>query len=193
MRIESPPLNDEYANRDVDTDLDADRAPWLGGTSRRASGFKNDRFPSGGLQNSRRITGTLALFSVAVLIGVAATVAWQSYGGEAVKTWAPSLLPASTTEPPAPAVTTAELQTQLKHAALDLAIVKRSVEQLATNQDQLARKQDQMAQAIATLQAAEQGLSQQILALASPAAQPAQPAPKAAHAPPPKPLKPPAQ
>jgi hypothetical protein len=190
MRIESPPLNDEHTDRDVDTDLDEDPAPWLGGTSRRASGFQSDQFPIGGLQNSRRIPRTLALFSVAVLIGVAATVAWQSYGGEAVKTWAPSLLPASTTEPPAPAVTTAELQAQLKHAALDLAIVKRSVEQLATNQDQLARKQDQMAQAIATLQAAEQDLSQKILGLAPPAAPPA---PKAAHGPPPKSLKPPAQ
>ena len=190
MRIESPPLNDEYANRDVDTDLDADRVPWLGGTSRRASGFKSDQFPSGGLRNSSRITRTLALFSVAVLIGVAATVAWQSYGGGAVKTWAPSLLPASTIEPPAPAVTSAELRAQLKPVVLDLAIVKRSVEQLATNQGQLARKQDQMAQAIVALQTAEQDLSQQILALAPPAAQPA---PKAAHAPPPKSLKPSAQ
>jgi len=179
MRIESPPLNDEYTNRDVDTDLDADRAPWLGGTSRRASGFKSDRFPSGGLQNSRRITGTLALFSVAVLIGVGATLSWQMVGP-----WAQSATP------PAPAVTSAELQAQLKPAALDLAIVKRSVEQLATNQDQLARKQDQMAQAIATLQAAEQDLSQKILGLAPPAAPPA---PKAAHVPPPKSLKPPVQ
>jgi hypothetical protein len=74
MRIESPPLNDEHTDhRDVDTDLDGDRAPWLGGTSRRASGFKSDQFPSGGLQTSGRITRTLALFSVAVLIGVAAT------------------------------------------------------------------------------------------------------------------------
>jgi hypothetical protein len=179
MRIESPPLNDEYTNRDVDTDLDADRVPWLGGTSRRASGFKSDRFPSGGLQNSRRITGTLALFSVAVLIGVGATLSWQIVGP-----WAASASPS------APAVTSAEVLEQLKPVAADLAIVRRSVEQLATNQDQLARKQDQMAQAIATLQTAEQDLSQQILALAPPAAQPA---PKAAHAQPPKSLKPPAQ
>jgi hypothetical protein len=179
MRIESPPLNDEYTNRDVDTDLDADRVPWLGGTSRRASGFKSDRFPSGGLQNSRRITGTLALFSVAVLIGVGATLSWQIVGP-----WAASASPS------APAVTSAEVLEQLKPVAADLAIVRRSVEQLATNQDQLARKQDQMAQAIVTLQTAEQDLSQQILALAPPAAQPA---PKAAHAPPPKSLKPPAQ
>jgi len=62
MRIESPPLNDEHTNRDVDVDLDADRTQWLSGTSRRASGFKNDQFPSDSLQNSRRIKRTLALF-----------------------------------------------------------------------------------------------------------------------------------
>jgi hypothetical protein len=89
MRIESPPLNDEHTNRDVDTNLDADRAPWLGGTSRRASRFKSDRFPSDSLQNSRRIKRTLALFSVAVLIGVCATLTWQMVGP-----WAASRLPA---------------------------------------------------------------------------------------------------
>jgi hypothetical protein len=44
---------------------------------------------------------------------------------------------------PARPVTSAELQAQLKPVALDLAIVRRSVEQLASNQDQLARKEDQ--------------------------------------------------
>ena len=179
MHIESPPLSGEHTNRDVDTDLDADRVHWWSGTSRRASGFKGDQFPSDSLQTSGRITRTLALSSVAVLVGVGATLSWQMVGP-----WAQSATP------PAPAVTSAELQAQLKPAALDLAIVKRSVEQLATNQDQLARKQDQMAQAIATLQAAEQDLSQKILGLAPPAAPPA---PKAAHVPPPKSLKPPVQ
>jgi hypothetical protein len=55
------------------------------------------------------------------------------------------------------------LQQQLKPMALDLAIVRRSVEQLAANQDQLSRKQEQMAQSIAILQAAEQQLSQKVL------------------------------
>ena len=183
MRIESPPLNDEHADRNVDVDLDADRAHWLSGTSRR-SPVKYTQFASSRLSNRRRITRGLALFSLAVLIGVAAALAWQSYGGEAVKTWAPSLLPASTTEPPAPVVTSAELQAQLKPAALDLAIVKRSVEQLAANQDLLARKQDQIAQAIATLQAAEQELSQKISS---------QPTSGAAHVPTSKPLRPAAQ
>jgi hypothetical protein len=83
-------------------------------------------------------------------------------------------------------VTSPELQAALKPTALDLAIVRRSVEQLATNQDQLARKQDQLAQAIALVQAAEQDINQKILAIAPPA-------PKVVHAPPTKSLQPPAQ
>ena len=100
-----------------------------------------------------------------------------------MRAWVPSLgwlLPAP---PPAPAVTSAELQAQLKPSALDLAIVRRSVEQLAANQDQLTRKQDQLAQAIATVQLAEQDLSEQILAIAPPA-------PKVRVPPPPKSLQP---
>ena len=187
MHVESPPLSGEHTNRDVDADLDADRVHWRSGTSRRASGFKNTQFASDRPSNSRGLTRSLARLSLAVLIGVAATLAWQSYGSEAVRTWAPSLsplLPASMMEPPAPAVASAELQAQLKSAALDLAIVKLSVEQLAGNQDLLARKQEQMAQAIGTLQAAERGLSQTV---SSP------PTSGAAHVPPPKPRQPAAQ
>jgi len=77
------------------------------------------------------------------------------------------------------------LQAQLKPVALDLAIMKRSVEQLASNQDQLSRKQDQMTQAFAALQAAEQDIKQNILALAPLA-------PKAGHVSP-KPAQPPPQ
>ena len=134
--------------------------------------------------------GSLALFFFAVLIGVGSTLAWQSYGHEMVKTSAPSLswlLPVSTIKASAPALTSAELQQQLKPVALDLAIVRRSVEQLAINQDQLARKQEQMAQAIAALQAAEQDISQKISAPPSPL-----PAPKPVHVSP-KPAQPPPQ
>ena len=77
-----------------------------------------------------------------------------------VRAWAPSLgwlLPATPS---------AELQALVKPVALDLAIMKRSVEQLASNQDQLARKQDQLTQAFATLQAAVRDINQNILALA---------------------------
>jgi hypothetical protein len=57
------------------------------------------------------------------------------------------------------------------------------MEQLGANQDQLARKQDQMPQAIATLQAAEQDISQKILALAPPAPEPVHVSPKPAQPP----------
>ena len=129
---------------------------------------------------SKRRVRALGRFFIAIIIGVGATLAWQSYGGEMVRAWVPSLgwlLPASLT---------AELQTQVKPVALDLAIMRRSVEQLASNQDQLARKQDQMAQAFAILQSAVRDINQNILALAPLA-------PKAAHIVPAKPPQTPAQ
>jgi hypothetical protein len=194
---ESPPLNDDYPERDADaSDLDAERASsnrvhrLRPGTAYHPSGFKTAQFRSDRSSISRRLTRKLARFFLAVFIGVGGTLAWQHSDdvAEFVRTWAPSLgwlLPVSTTKAPAPAITSTELQQQLKPVAIDLALVRRSIEQLGANQDQLARKQDQMAQAIATLQGAEQDISQKILALAPPA-------PKAVHVPP-KPVQPPAQ
>jgi uncharacterized iron-regulated membrane protein len=183
MYTKSPPLNDDYPGHDVDT---ADRASsnrvhrLRPAAFPRSSSFKNTQVASDRPSITRRIIRAFGRFSVVLLIGVGATLAWQSYGGEMVRAWAPSLgwlLPASSS---------AELQAQLKPVALDLAIMKRSVEQLASNQDQLARKQDQMTQAFATLQAAERDINQNILALAPLA-------PKAGHVPPPKPPQSPAQ
>jgi hypothetical protein len=181
----SPSLNDGYPERDVDaSDLDAERASsnrvhrLRPDTAYRSSGFKNAQFRSDRPSISRRLTRKLARFFLVVLIGVGGTLAWQ-HGDEVtemVRTWAPSLgwlLPVSTIKAPAPTVTTADL----KPVAIDLALVRRSIDQLASNQDQLARKQEQMTQAIATLQAAVQDISQKILALAPPA-------PKAVHVPP---------
>jgi len=192
LSTESPRLNDVLP----ELDFDSEQAPSNGGARLkparpyRSSGFKNAQFRSDRPSIGRRLTRSLVGFFLPVLIGVGGTLAWQYYGGEMVRAWAPSLgwlLPAA---PPGPAVTSAELQQQLKPMAIDLALVRRTEEQLAANQDQLARKQDQMAQAIATLQAAGQDLSQQISALVPPAAPLA---PRAAPIPPPKSLKPPAQ
>ena len=187
MYTESPPLSHDHPEHDVDgSDLDTDRVHWLSGTSRRRAGFKSNRFASTRPSTTKRAFRALARLSVAVLIGVGGTLAWQSYGGEMVRALVPSLgwlLPAAR---PGPAVTSTELQAELKPTALDLAIVRRSVEQLGANQDQLARKEDQLAQAIALVQAAEQDISQKILAIAPPA-------PRVVHAPPPKSPQPPAQ
>ena len=182
---ESPRLNDVLP----ELDFDGEQAPSNGrgrqkpGRPYRSSGFKNAQVRSDTPSIGRRLTRSLVRFFLPVVIGVGGTLAWQYYGGEMVRAWAPSLdwlLPAS---PPGPAVTSTELQQQLKPMAIDLALVRRSEEQLATNQDQLARKQEQIAQAITTLQAAEQDLSKQILVFAPPA-------PKGSNVPPPKPLQP---
>src|SRR5262249_5536159 len=59
-------------------------------------------------------------------------------------------------------VTSAELVQQLKPVALDLAIVRHGIDQIATAVKQLAVKQEQMSQDIATLQATEQDIRQKI-------------------------------
>jgi len=113
----------------------------------------------------------LARFFIAVVIGVGATLAWQSHGEELVGTWAPSLawlLPVSMKSPPdgqasaAAVVSSAELVQQLKPVAIDLAIVRHGIDQIATAVKQLAVKQEQMSQDIATLQATEQDIRQKI-------------------------------
>jgi hypothetical protein len=176
---ESPPISDGYPENEVDaSNLDAELAPFqrlhqlVESISGRLSSFKNVPFPGDRLSIHQRIFRTLARFFVAVFIGVGVTLAWQHYGREMIGAWAPSwLLPPS---PPGPAVTSAELQAQLKPMALDLAILSRSMDHLAASQDQLSRQEDQLRQAFATLQAAEQDIDQKIFALA-PAA------PRAAH------------
>ena len=149
----------------------------------RSSGFNNDHLASGRPSIVRRMFRSLTRFSVAILIGVGATLAWQSYGDEAreaLSTRLPSLswlfvstatlapngqglaqnpaVPQSMsvpqTEAPANAASTPELA-QLEPMAGDLASMRRSIEQLAV-------KQEQMAQNIATLQAAAQDIRQKI-------------------------------
>jgi TolA-binding protein len=123
----------------------------------------------------RRIFRTFARYSIVFLIGIGTTLAWQSYGDEAmeiVKTESPSLawlLPVSTAKPQpdgrasvAAVVISAELDQQFRPMALDVASVRRSVEQLSATVEQLAAKQEQMVQNIATLQSVEQEISQKL-------------------------------
>jgi hypothetical protein len=91
----------------------------------------------------RRIFRTLFRFSIAVLIGVGATLGWQSYGEEAREiliAQAPTLgmlLPVPTTRPPAAAY--GDPSRQLAPMASTLDAVRRSVEQLAARQEQMAQ------------------------------------------------------
>jgi hypothetical protein len=90
----------------------------------------------------RRIFRTVSRFCIAVLLGVGATLAWQSYGDEAkemAKTLAPSmvrLLDVIPTKASARA-TSPELVRQQELIARDLTIVRRSLEHLAARQEQM--------------------------------------------------------
>jgi hypothetical protein len=177
---------------------------WPSAIDARSHSFQNDHL-AGRPSIVRRVLRSLARFSIAVLIGVGATLAWQSYGDtarEMLSTQVPSLswlsvstttptpdaegsaqkpavsqsAPIAQTAPPAAAATTSEF-TQLEPMARDLAAMRHSLEQLAV-------KQEQMAQNIATLQAAEQDIRQKML---SP------PLSQTASVPPRRPPKPPAR
>ena len=111
-------------------------------------------------------------FFIAILIGVGATLAWQSYGDEAkemARTWAPSLawaLPGSTTSPRDAQVSTAalsaEVAQQLKPVAVDLSNVRQRIDQLAIRLEQLAARQEKMAQDVAILPAIEQDVREKL-------------------------------
>ena len=134
----------------------------------------------------RRMLRSLTRFSIAALIGVGATLGWQSYGDaakEMVIARAPTLawlLSISTTKPPVVAATSTDPMQQLAPLTFNLDVVRRSVEQLAA-------KQEQMAQNIAALQAVEEDIRQKM------SSTPPSPAPQAASIPQPKPPQPRAQ
>lgn len=134
--------------------------------SSRSQGARDDHAATGRPPIGRRIVRTLTRFFIAVLIGVGATLAWQSYGDAARGTMAARtpllawLLPVS--EPQA-AVAAADPAQQLAPLASNLESIRRSVEQLAA-------KQDQMVQNIVLLQATEEDIREK-MAFASAAQQ----------------------
>lgn len=147
--------------------------------SPRPSGLKDDHVASDRRPIGRRTLRTLTRFIIAVLIGIGATLAWQSYGDAArdkVVARVPSLgwlLSVSTTKPPAIAATIPDPAQQLEPLAFNLDVVRRSVEQLAA-------KQEQMAQSIATLQAVGDDIIQRMSTTppSSPSQQQAAPIPQ---------------
>ena len=108
----------------------------------------------------RRMFRFVTRFTIAVLIGVGATLSWQSYGdvaGEMLAARAPTLawlVSISTSKPPI-AATTSISQTQHEPLAPYLDAVRLSIAQLAA-------MQDQMAQRLIALQAVEEDIRQKI-------------------------------
>lgn len=145
--------------------------------SPRPSGFRDDQVASRRSPVGRRIFGGLTRFLIAVLLGVGATLGWQSYGDEAKQMLlarAPTLgwlLYVSTTKPPAVAATSPDLTPQLAPLATNLDIVRHNLELLTA-------RQEQVSQNIAALQAAEQDIREKLSFPPQPA-----PAPQAALVP----------
>ena len=154
---------------------------WPEAMEPHSSSFNNEYLADARPSIVRRIFGAIARFLIAVLIGVCATLAWQSYGDTAREmlstrvSWlrwvstttstgsgkeaaqnaaVPQSAPMPQATAPAAATTAPELA-QLEPMAHDLAAMRRSLEELAV-------KQEQMAENIATLQAAEQEIKQKM-------------------------------
>ena len=93
----------------------------------------------------RRMFRTLIRFTITVLIGVGATLGWQSYGDEIREmliAQAPAvgmLLPVPSTRPPVSTAAYGDPTRQLAPMASTLDAVRRSVEQLAAKQEQMRR------------------------------------------------------
>ena len=154
-------ISSERSARDPDdrADLRAGRRPLKAPHSPYPSGLNGGDVASARPSIGRRIFRSLTRFSIAVLVGVGATLGWQSYGDvekQMVTARAPTLawlLSISTTKPPVEAATPPDPAQQLAPLAFNLDIVRRSVEQIAA-------KQEEMAQSIATLQAVEEDIRQ---------------------------------
>src|SRR5215831_11567518 len=129
------------------------------------------RFPSKPVTASPAFAYSLMMF----LIGVAATLAWQSYGGTVRETIARSSPHLGWLAPQAERVTETAAQTidatpspdqrTLEAMSLDLAALRHSVSQLAASHklitrrvEQLAASQEQMTNDITKLQAVEQNI-----------------------------------
>jgi hypothetical protein len=143
----------------------------------RPADLKNDRSPKRRQSLGMRVPLAIGRFLITFCVGVAATLAWQSYGDGAREMiansspqlgWlAPQAAPVAQSAPdaiaPAASGAPAADQQQLGAVPLDLDAVRQSVDRIATGQeqmtrtvDQLAAGQEQMAREINKLQAIEQ-------------------------------------
>jgi hypothetical protein len=133
--------------------------------------LKNDWFPSQRPSLANRASRALARFLITLCIGVAGTLAWQSYGDAAREmiasaspqlAWlAPQAAPVARTAPDpiaptAPADPSPDQQ-QLSAMSLGLAAVRQTVDQLAASQEQMTRD-------ISKLQTTAQGILDNIAA-----------------------------
>lgn len=153
----------EFSPHGQACNLGARSDPRIGAQPRKASihhlntfGHKGDQVASDQPSIGRRISRTLIRFLIAVLIGVGATLAWQSDSAkQMVVARAPALVWLLSVSSPVAATTPPDQVQQIELLATNLYVVRRSLEQLII-------KQDQMAQNIAALQAVEEDIRQKM-------------------------------
>jgi hypothetical protein len=145
--------------------------PSVDETLRLLADLNNDRFPSKRPSLGKRASRFLARFLITFCIGVAATLAWQSYNDAAREmivssypqlAWlAPQAAPVAATAPdmisPAAPAARSPDQQQLNAMSLGVAGLQQSVDQLAAGQEQMTRD-------ITKLQVAEQDILDKISA-----------------------------
>jgi hypothetical protein len=159
---------------------------WPSGVEAQSDAAINNDLPGGKPSIVTRTFRAVARFSIAVLIGVAATLAWQAYGHNtsslrwfSVSTSDVEHSPQNTAVPQSaalpqtasPVAANIPELAQLEPMTHDLAAVRLSLEQLAV-------KQDQIIQNMTALQAAQQDIKQKITSRAasqSPSDQPHKP------------------
>src|SRR5258705_1331034 len=136
----------------------------------RPADLKNDRYPNERSSLGKRALLTLVRFLIIFCIGVAATLAWQSYGDAAREMiansypqlgWlAPQAKPVAQSAPDvialaAPATPSPDQQ-QSNVTSLDLDAMRQSIDQIAnnmaTNQEQITRSVDRIAASVAASQ-----------------------------------------
>jgi hypothetical protein len=185
------PTKSEFSAARWATDVPLDSIPRA--ASVKAANVKNAKPPRKPPSFGKRFSRAFVRFLVTFCIGVAATVAWQSYGDAARQVIATSSeqlawvapQPAAVEQPapqaiaPAAPAASPDLE-QLKAVSLGLAAIRQSVDQLAT---QVAAGQEQVTRDISKLQAAEDDILHKISeppprpAVAPPARKPPPPAP----------------
>ena len=135
--------------------------------------LKNDRSPNGRQSPRKRALRTFSSLPIAFCIGVAATLAWQSYGDTAREMianahpqlgWlAPQGEPVTQNAPVAVAVAAPAApafdQQQLKAIAIDLEAMRRSIDRIAPG---IVAGQEQMARSISRIATTQEQLTRTV-------------------------------
>jgi hypothetical protein len=141
----------------------------------RPADLKNDPFPNGRPSLSKRASRALARFVITFCIGVAATLAWQSYGDAAREMIANSSPQLGWLAPQAEPVAQNALdmiappasspdQQQLNAMSLDLDAVRQSIDRIATS---IAASQVQMTRSVGLIAFGQEQITRSVDQLAA--------------------------